>query len=96
MPAQKVEDAVRDYVGYPVLTHNHRKWLLENQADIPEGYKPFHLYFAGDIYIQNEQGKPEITRFIYRLVFKNEAWIEEQAIFGHIPSAGSGRIIMMR
>lgn len=96
MPAQKVEDVVRDYAGFPVLTHNHRKWLLENQEAVPEECKPFHLYFPSDVYVHNESGRPEITRYIYRLVFKNKAWIEEPANFGQIPSVGLGRIIMMR
>lgn len=97
MPAQKVENTLKDYVGFAVLTHNHRQWLLENPADIPAEYQPHHIYFPSDSYIHHNPEKPtETSRFIYKMVYKANTWIEEQVCFGLIPSMGSGRIIMMR
>ena len=94
MPAQKVEDTLKDYVDYPVLVHNHRHALLASSDNIPEHYQPFILYFVSDVYVRHSKEPNQL--FIYCLKYKDGKWSEDEVRCDTIPGKGTGRIIMMR
>lgn len=89
----KIEDLLTDYVGFPVLVHNHRQVILENQTDIPTEYKPYTIYWLSDIYIRCKEGT---GRFVYCIKFENNQWAEHEVTLDTIPLKGQGRIILMR
>jgi hypothetical protein len=97
MPEQQVWKTVNKYSKLPVLTHQHRKWLLENQDKIPTEYREKNIYFPSDVYIYINPAKPtETSRFIYRMVYKGDAWVEEQVCFNFIPTLESDEFMMVR
>jgi hypothetical protein len=95
MPAKRIEDTIKDYVGYAVLTHHHRKWLLEHQRDMLEEWTKFDLYFPSDVYLYYDFPNKAVRQFVYRIKYgEDKTWSEEQALIESIPPAGSGRIMM--
>jgi hypothetical protein len=102
MPALAVRITLLDYINYPVLVHNHRKWMLENQDQIPESYRPFEIYFPSDTYLHHlEDRTAENICHIYRITFKDNGWSEDEVSINHIPLKSKDgsiqcRIIMMR
>jgi hypothetical protein len=77
--------------------------MLKNQDSIPEEFQKYEIYFIGDTYLHHREDRTaENVRHIYRIVFKDKKWIEEEACLNHVPQkpcherTTNCRIIMMR
>ncbi len=100
-PTISITELCETYADEPVMGWHQLQWFLANQAQIPESWREFTIYFLGFTVVR----KPWV-RFLYVMKYEQKkspedqfikgSWVHSEERFDNRPVLGKGKIILSR